>query len=276
MQAHHHQHHLLLLLLLLSPVLAVPLPQEGLDPAPPVILLQPTSFENVFAEFPDFGQFERFPSFAGFANVDIPHPPQIELKDIFGANKEQPLNPAGDCGLICKVFKNLEGQLGVFQDDEGVVRAPVSSEQGDSQGKYDNQTESFEEKVLADGSVLRINKTLIHDTDEEGNGFFFQSSVHHIIKEDEEEIEDENVENADEIQDEIEDSAEEVEDESEDNAEEIEDDEEELGLDEEDPTLNEVFDEKFPTSSVEDLELPPRPGFSKGPDALVNRNNKSV
>ena len=77
---------------------------ESVESAQPVILLQPTSFENVFAGFPDFGQFERFPSFSGFDNIDIPHPPQIELKDIFGSNKEQPLNPAGDdCGLICKV-----------------------------------------------------------------------------------------------------------------------------------------------------------------------------
>ena len=77
---------------------------SGLESTQPVILLQPTSFENVFAGFPDFGQFERFPSFSGFDQIDIPHPPQIELKDIFGANKEQPLNPAGeDCGLICKV-----------------------------------------------------------------------------------------------------------------------------------------------------------------------------
>jgi len=97
MQAHHH------LILLLSPVLASPLPQDGLEPDQPVILLTPTSFENVFAGFPDFGQFEGFPSFSGVDQIDIPHPPQIELKDIFGANKEQPLNPAGDCGLICKV-----------------------------------------------------------------------------------------------------------------------------------------------------------------------------
>merc|ERR1712183_1037893 len=245
MQAQHHH----LLLLLLSPVLASPLPQEGLESAQPVILLQPTSFENVFAGFPDFGQFERVPSFAGFDNIDIPHPPQIELKDIFGANKEQPLNPTGeDCGLICKVFKSLEGQLGVFEDDVGVVRAPVYTEQGESQGKYDNQTESYEEKVLPDGSVLRINKTLIHDTDEEGNGFFFQSSILHILKEDEEETED--------IEDEIEDNAAEIEDdeeEIEDNENSSPEEDDELGLVDEDPSLNEVLDERYPTASVEDL-----------------------
>ena len=42
-----------------------------------------------------------------------------------------------------KVFKSLEGQLGVFEDDGGVVRAPVYTEQGE----YDNQTETYQEKV---------------------------------------------------------------------------------------------------------------------------------
>ena len=113
--------------------------------------------------------------------------------------------------------------------------------------------EKYYKQVLPDGSVLRINKTLIHDTDEEGNGFFFQSSVHHILKEDEEEIEN--------SEDEIEDNAEEIEDVEEEIEENVnsspviddEDDDERLGFVDEDPTLNEVFDEKFPTASVEDL-----------------------
>merc|ERR1712115_213886 len=249
MQAHHH------LILLLSPVLASPLPLDGLEPDQPVILLTPTSFEDVFAGFPDFGQFDGFPSFSGVDKIEVPHPPQIELKDIFGANKEQPLNPADDCGLICKVFKSLEGQLGVFEDDGGVVRAPVYSEEGENQGQYDNQTETYQEKVLSDGSVLRINKTLIHDTDEEGNGFFFQSSIHHIIKEDEEEIEgieDEDENSAQEIEDEIEDNAQGMDDAEEDILEDGDEDEV-LGFVDEDPILNEVLDEKFPTASVEDL-----------------------
>ena len=42
-------------------------------------------------------------------------------------------------------------------------------------------------QVLPDGSILRTNKTTIHDTDENGNGFFFQSSIHHVLQESDEE-----------------------------------------------------------------------------------------
>ena len=104
-------------------------------------------------------------------------------------------------------------------------------------------------QVLPDGSVLRINKTLVQDTDEEGNGFFFQSSIHQILTDDEY------------TEDEIEDNAEEIEDVEEDIEDTVnsspvvndDDDDEGLGFVDEDPTFNEVLDEKFPTASVEDL-----------------------
>merc|ERR1712050_773313 len=41
----------------------------------------------------------------------------------------------------------------------------------------------FDEKVLADGSVVRVNRTTIKDTDENGNSFFFSSSVHRVLQE---------------------------------------------------------------------------------------------
>ena len=99
---------------------------SNLDDNPVVILLQPTSFKNVLAGFPDlddFSGFSRFPSFSGVEN--IPHPPQIELKDIFGSDKEQPLNPVGsDCGLICKVdymrtIYLVQNKMSGFRDTRG-------------------------------------------------------------------------------------------------------------------------------------------------------------
>ena len=78
---------------------------SNLDDNPVVILLQPTSFQNVFSGFPDLADFSGFSSLPGFTEIeDTPHLPQIDLKDIFGSDKEQPLKPVGsDCGLICKV-----------------------------------------------------------------------------------------------------------------------------------------------------------------------------
>ena len=55
------------------------------------------------------------------------------------------------------MFKSLEDQLGVFEDDDGVVRAPVHTEQGEGEGKYDNQTESYQEKVTDIYYILLIS-----------------------------------------------------------------------------------------------------------------------
>merc|ERR1711862_284576 len=71
-------------------------------------------------------------------------------------------------------------------DGEGGIRSTIRNNNGD-EDSYDNHTVTYSQKVLPDGSVLRINKTVIHDTDENGNGFFFQSSVHHIFEDKDEE-----------------------------------------------------------------------------------------
>ena len=84
---------------------------------------------------------------------------------VAGADQEE----EGGCGLLCRVFTSLQGAV------TNVRHTP--------EGDYDTHNVTYHEKVLPDGSVLRTNKTVIHDTDENGNGFFFQSSVHHVIQE---------------------------------------------------------------------------------------------
>merc|ERR1719382_701448 len=54
-------------------------------------------------------------------------------------------------------------------------------------GEYDHHNSTFDEKTLPDGSVVRVNRTVIKDTDENGNSFFFSSSVHHVLQEGNEE-----------------------------------------------------------------------------------------
>jgi len=157
---------------------------------PVVVVVRPTSFGEVFAGFPGFGKFPGFHNFPRFSGADgVPRPHQVSLDDLFGGDHEEPLTPtSNNCGLLCKVFKTLEGSLGVFDDGEGGIRSTIKNNNGD-EDSYDNHTVTYSEKVLPDGSVLRINKTVIHDTDENGNGFFFQSSVHHIFEDKDEEDE---------------------------------------------------------------------------------------
>merc|ERR1712200_265120 len=59
-------------------------------------------------------------------------------------------------------------------------------------GEDDHHNSTFDEKVLPDGSVVRVNRTTIKDTDENGNSFFFSSSVHHVLQEGDGEEEEES------------------------------------------------------------------------------------
>merc|ERR1712106_806143 len=234
---------------------------EGVDydgEEPLVIVVRPSSFlPNIpggfggFGGFPGFGELPRLPaSFGGFG--DVAELPTISLSDIFGPTNEQPLLPANNgCGLICKVFKTLEGQLGVMQGEIDGLKTELHNKEV-ADGTYDNHTTTFDENVLADGSIMGTNKTTIHDTDENGNGFFFQSSVHHVIQENEDEAED------------VEDN---VEKEENDNVEVVTEDVligeadseavEEGGniseLEIPDPSENEI-DQKFPTLDVTDID----------------------
>merc|ERR1719309_856253 len=196
-------------LALLCTGLGAPAPQDIPDPSevelvpavgnegvvdgdkPVIIVVKPSSFlpESFggFGGFPGFGELPRLPaSFGGFGD-QVPEVPTISLSEIFGEDNEQPLLPANNgCGLICKVFKTLEGQLGVLQGEIDGIKTEIH-EKKEGEEKYDNHTVTYDEKVLPDGSILRVNKTTIHDTDENGNGFIFHSAVHHVFQENDEE-----------------------------------------------------------------------------------------
>merc|ERR1712126_528699 len=128
---------------------------------PVVVVVRPTSFGEVFAGFPGFGKFPGFHNFPRFGGAeDVPRPHQVSLDDLFGGDHEEPLQPSSNnCGLLCKVFKTLEGSLGVFDDGMGGIRSTIKNNDGD------------------------------HDTYENGNGSFFQSSVPHIFEDKDEEDE---------------------------------------------------------------------------------------
>jgi len=126
-----------------------PVDYDGEEPV--VIVVRPSSFDipggfGGFGGFSGFGDLPRLPaSFGGFgAAGDVP---TISLSDIFGPANEQPLLPADNgCGLICKVFKTLEGQLGVMQGEIDGLKTELHNKEV-LEGTYDNHTTTYDEKV---------------------------------------------------------------------------------------------------------------------------------
>merc|ERR1712157_538189 len=99
----------------------------------------------------------------------------IDLSDIFG---RRPSEDGGRVpGIINTIFDALGGHLGVqigVEGGEGTVNlhggegGPVAGD-----GEYDHHNSTFDEKTLPDGSVVRVNRTVIKDTDENGNSTIF-------------------------------------------------------------------------------------------------------
>merc|ERR1711936_1466716 len=163
---------------------------EGVEEPGPVVVVVDSSGGGPldFGGLGGFGDFGRFPGFnhqqcSGFGDESTPEI-SIDLSDIFGRR------PSGDGsrvpGIINTLFDALGGHLGVQVDSEGgegtvTLHGGEGGPVGD--GEYDHHNSTFDEKVLPDGSVVRVNRTTIKDTDENGNSFFFSSSVHHVLQE---------------------------------------------------------------------------------------------
>merc|ERR1711973_1068234 len=229
---------LLLISSLFASALAAPTPQEVTvtvaDPTegaeePGLVLVVDSSGGSGPLGFGGFGDFGRFPGFnpqqfSGFGDFPSRLPSSfgfeddstpeisIDLSDIFG---RRPSEDGGRVpGIINTIFDALGGHLGVqigVDGGEGTVNlhggegSPVAGD-----GEYDHHNSTFDEKTLPDGSVVRVNRTVIKDTDENGNSFFFSSSVHHVLQEgDEEEQESEEDAVDDEEEEEEEDKEEE-------------------------------------------------------------------
>lgn len=191
-------------------------PQIGEQGAeePTLIILRPGApqFPN-FAGIPGFGRipnFDHFPNFGSFPSslpasfgLEESSPKiSISLSDLF--NTEPSENSGRVPSILSKLFNVLGEQLGV--DVKNNEDKTITQE---DDGEYDHHNNTYLEKVLSDGSVLRTNKTIIQDTDEDGNTFFFSSSVHHFLQDDNldeldfvEEIDEENIDDTEEVQNE--------------------------------------------------------------------------
>jgi len=81
--------------------------------------------------------------------------------------------------LLCSFFKDsfddVQDHINTVKDREN----EIDIDPKDDGLNINNSTHS--RKVLEDGSVVHINKTVIADTDEDGNSFFFHRAVFHNI-----------------------------------------------------------------------------------------------
>merc|ERR1712020_738475 len=81
--------------------------------------------------------------------------------------------------LLCSFFKDsfddVQEHINTVQDRENEIDFDPQEDGLD----INNSTHT--RKVLEDGSVVHINKTVIADTDEDGNSFFFHRAVFHNI-----------------------------------------------------------------------------------------------
>jgi hypothetical protein len=120
---------------------------------------------------------------------------------------------AASCGLICKMF-------GVLTN----IAKPVIKTVLD--GDFDVNNSTYEEKILEDGSRVRINRTVLSDSDGAGGHFFFQSSIIHnlddAISEAAEKVAEAAVKAAEEVEEAVEEAEAEVADVAEEVAEEVE------------------------------------------------------
>merc|ERR1712126_792421 len=163
----------------------------------------------------------------------VEEPGLVLVVDSSGGSGPLGFGGFGDFGRF-PGFDPLGGHLGVqigVQGGEGTVNlhggegGPVAGD-----GEYDHHNSTFDEKTLPDGSVVRVNRTVIKDTDENGNSFFFSSSVHHVLQE-----------GGEEGQESEEDAVDDEEEDKGDDEEEEEDIEEEKEGEEEIPVIEEDF-----------------------------------
>jgi len=140
---------------------------------------------------------DRLPSFPQIGEIDLNigeedalFPP---IGGIFGGGGSE---RDGECGPFCMIFRSLDKQLKNIEDQLKEVKAnrenelqPTSSEQGD-----DAQPETtYEEKVLADGTVVKIRKTSFSDTSDDGTSYFGYHSTR-VVSASDDDSDDEAVE----------------------------------------------------------------------------------
>merc|ERR1712038_1677792 len=87
------------------------------------------------------------------------------------------------CGLFCSLLKTAVKTLFTIPKDIGDMVTELHNRKNDideEEDGFDVSNSTYTEKVLPNGTLVKVNKTVIADTDDDGNSFFFHSSIHNI------------------------------------------------------------------------------------------------
>jgi len=109
---------------------------------------------------------------------------------VFDGEGEAPPPP---CGLLCTMLTEFQARIDQVEheikdihqkkeDEQNEIGGTGSgSDEEEQDGDDDKYDQTFEEKVLPDGTVVRINRTSFSDTSDDGSSFFFHSTAIHNI-----------------------------------------------------------------------------------------------
>jgi len=140
---------------------------------------------------PGIGNF--FNSVPGFSDFPFQNGARIPsvldggLGDIFGdAGTTEETDVDSVCGPLCQMFRVLQGIQGEIDDIHTQIdgNEPNFFNHTFFGGDFDINNSTYEEKELEDGTKVKINRTVIADSDGDGNQFYFHSSVFHNFGDD--------------------------------------------------------------------------------------------
>jgi len=149
----------------------------------PIFVIRRTSGSPFFG-----GGNSDFPFSSGFNPFDIfGSQPREEdegllIPSIFDApatSEEEDDSPSRvPCGFLCSILKDFDTKLREIQDEVRDLHDQTNETDGEGEGFGVNNS-TYTEKVLPDGTVVKINRTVISDSSDDGSSFFFHSTSLH-------------------------------------------------------------------------------------------------
>jgi len=138
---------------------------------------QDTLSDEIIPEIPiiDGFPFSFFGDSEGDSDEIIP---DIPIMTSFFDDQDQSTDVGGVqvdlCGFICTIMKQ-------FDDKLKEIEANIKSIKQDKL-LPDLNNSTYTEKVLPDGTVVKVNRTILSDTSEDGNSYFFHSTSFHNVE----------------------------------------------------------------------------------------------